>query len=58
MKILELLSEYESPIFKQGFVFDFYENNNDNTIKVGYRFVIQSKDKPPTKVKLTNLWMI
>ena len=44
-KILELLSEYESPIFKQGFVFDFYENNNDNTIKVGYRFVIQSKDK-------------
>ena len=44
-KILELLSEYESPILKEGFVFDFYASNNDKPIKVGFRFVIQSKDK-------------
>ena len=46
---LELLIEnFNSNIIKEKFMFDFYINEKNDEIKIGYRFVFQSKDKTLT----------
>ena len=39
----EILLSYSSDNVKEIFVFDFFENNKNNNIKIGFRFIFQSK---------------
>tara|TARA_X000000950_G_scaffold98445_2_gene124468 strand:- start:392 stop:2281 length:1890 start_codon:yes stop_codon:yes gene_type:complete len=39
---------FQSDILKDVFVFDFYENIKNNEIKIGFRFIFQSKNKTLT----------
>lgn len=48
-KALELLMKevdaFKSDFLKKSFIFDYFINNKQNEIKIGYRFVFQSKDR-------------
>ena len=48
-KILEeKILSLESSILKEVFVFDYYKNEIKNEIKIGFRFIFQSKEKTIT----------
>ena len=39
---------YKNDILREVFIFDFYKNNNNNEIKIGFRFVFQSTNNTIT----------
>ena len=41
-QVINILSKIESDIIKYSFMFDFYENKQNNESKIGYRFIFQS----------------
>ncbi len=48
-KILEeMILSLKSTILKEVFVFDYYKNEKENKIKIGFRFIFQSKEKTIT----------
>ena len=48
-KVLEkLILSYENKLIKDVFVFDYYKNENINEIKIGFRFIFQSKESTIT----------
>ena len=48
-EIQEFLLEYKSDLIKEIFIFDFYNNQKANEIKLGFRFVFQSKTSTITE---------
>ena len=42
-EIQEYLLGYDSDLIKEIFIFDFYNNQKNNEIKLGFRFIFQSK---------------
>ena len=42
-EIQEYLLAYKSDLIKEIFIFDFYNNQKNNEIKLGFRFIFQSK---------------
>jgi phenylalanyl-tRNA synthetase beta chain len=46
------IQNIESPLIKERFVFDFFENVKNQEIKIGYRFVFQSHIKTLTDVEI------
>ena len=38
-----------------GFIFDFYNNQKNNEIKLGYRFIFQSKISTITESEVNNI---
>ena len=42
-EIQEYLLNYKSNLIKEIFIFDFYNNQKNNEIKLGFRFIFQSK---------------
>ena len=44
-KVIKCLENASDEIIKDSFIFDFYKNENTNSIKLGYRFIFQSQNK-------------
>lgn len=44
-KVINILEKAEDKIIENSFIFDYYKNNKTKTIKLGYRFIFQSKHK-------------
>ena len=42
------IDEFQSEILKENYIFDFFFNEKSKEIKIGYRFVFQSKTKTLT----------
>ncbi len=49
LKLLEdTILNFQNNILKEVFIFDFYKNNKNNEIKLGFRFIFQSLEKTIT----------
>ena len=46
------LSAIESDIIKKSFMFDFYQNQNIDESKIGFRFIFQSNNKTLTDTEI------
>ncbi len=53
-KLEELILNFESTFLKDVFVFDYYKNEKTKEIKIGFRFIFQSKDKTLTVKEIEN----
>ena len=47
-KLEEIIRDFKNDILKEKFVFDYFHNEKNNEIKLGYRFIFQSKLKTLT----------
>lgn len=47
-KLEEMVNIFSCSILKETFIFDFFINEKRNEIKIGYRFIFQSKEKTLT----------
>ena len=54
IQITKILSSHESDIIKSSFMFDFFNNEKTNEIKIGYRFIFQSQHKTLTDPEIDN----
>ena len=52
IEVINLLSNVQSDIIKNSFMFDFYENKKINETKIGYRFIFQSHDKTLNDIEI------
>ena len=43
-----MVQDFESKIFKEQFIFDFYKDDKNGITKIGYRFIFQSNEKTLT----------
>ena len=50
--LIENLSNIDSNIVKNSFMFDFYTNKKINETKIGYRFIFQSHNKTLTDLEI------
>ena len=50
--LLKDLESFEEDILIERFIFDFYEDAKKNIIKIGYRFIFQSKEKTLTDLEV------
>ncbi len=48
-EIQEYILAYKSNLIKEIFIFDFYNNQKNNEIKLGFRFIFQSKKSTITE---------
>ena len=53
-KLYKCIEESEIKFLKDFFMFDYYEDKNNNKIKIGYRFIFQSNDKTLTDEEINN----
>tara|TARA_B100000902_G_scaffold10011_1_gene12298 strand:- start:109 stop:2031 length:1923 start_codon:yes stop_codon:yes gene_type:complete len=44
-KLQHLINEFEHKYLKEVFIFDFFKNNKQGFIKIGFRFIFQSENK-------------
>ena len=51
-EIQKYLLAYKSNLIKEIFIFDFYNNKNNDEIKLGFRFVFQSKDRTLNDIEI------
>ena len=54
-EIQEYLLAYKSDLIKEIFIFDFYNNQKNNEIKLGFRFIFQSKTSTITESEVNNI---
>ena len=50
--LFKALESFEEDILIERFIFDFYEDAKKNIIKIGYRFIFQSKEKTLTDLEV------
>ena len=46
---------YKSDLIKEIFIFDFYNNQKNNEIKLGFRFIFQSKTSTITENEVNSV---
>ena len=51
----DLLLNYKSNIIKDVYIFDYFKNEKAKEIKIGFRFIFQSKIETLTSIKIENL---
>lgn len=51
----DLLLNYKNDLIKDVFVFDYFNNQSQNQIKIGFRFIFQSKDETLTSEKIDKI---
>ena len=51
----DLILNYKNDLLKDCYVFDYYKNEKMQAVKVGYRFVFQSKSKTITDEEVDKL---
>lgn len=44
-KLEAMIGEYKNPLVKEVFMFDYFFNQKTNEVKIGYRFILQSKNE-------------
>ncbi len=49
------INEFKYDILKENYIFDFFYNNKTKEIKIGYRFIFQSKTKTLTDYDVDNV---
>jgi phenylalanyl-tRNA synthetase beta chain len=54
-KIQEFLLSYKSDLIKEIFIFDFYNNQKNNEIKLGFRFIFQSYQATITEKEVNDI---
>ena len=54
-EVIRYFDEVSNDIIKDSFIFDFYNNKKDNTVKLGYRIVLQSKTKTLSDEEITSI---
>ena len=54
-EIQEYLLSYKSNLIKEIFIFDFYKNQKNNEIKIGFRFVFQSHQATITFIEINDI---
>ena len=54
LEIVSTLSNIESKIIKNSFMFDYYKNKKINETKIGYRFIFQSNKKTLTDIEISD----
>ena len=55
-KILEShILNFKNKILKDKFIFDFYKNEKNNEIKIGFRFIFQSNKKTITDIEVSDV---
>ena len=54
-EIQEYLLAYKSDLIKEIFIFDFYNNQKNNEIKLGFRFIFQSTTSTITENEVNNV---
>ena len=54
-EIQEYLLNYKCDLIKEIFIFDFYSNPKNNEIKLGYRFIFQSKTSTITESEVNKV---
>ena len=54
-EIQEYLLAYKSNLIKEIFIFDFYNNQKNNEIKLGFRFIFQSTTSTITENQVNNV---
>ena len=57
-EIQEYILSYKSDLIKEIFIFDFYNNKKNNEIKLGFRFIFQSKTTTITENEVNNVMKV
>jgi phenylalanyl-tRNA synthetase beta chain len=50
-----LISNFQHPLLKEVFIFDYYKNDKINILKIAYRFIFQSYEKTITDKEVTEV---
>ena len=51
-ELQELILGFEHKILNNIFIFDYFKNEKQNEIKIGFRFIFQSRDKTLTSIQI------
>ena len=54
-KLQEYILEFKHELLKEVFIFDYFNNEKDTEIKIGFRFVFQSADTTITEMQVNNI---
>ena len=54
-KLKEYILEFKHELLKEVFIFDYFNNEKDTEIKIGFRFVFQSADTTITEMQVNNI---
>jgi phenylalanyl-tRNA synthetase beta chain len=54
----ELILEYQHQLLKEVFIFDYYNNEENHEIKIGFRFIFQSKNHTITDTEVNDVMNI
>jgi phenylalanyl-tRNA synthetase beta chain len=54
----KLILNFKNSLLKEAFVFDYFKNENKNEIKIGFRFIFQSKNSTITDKDVDNVMKI
>ena len=54
----ELILSYKNNLLKDTFIFDYYKNEKMKEIKIGFRFIFQSKDRTITDKEVDDVMNI
>lgn len=54
-ELQDLLLNFNDRLIKDIFIFDFYDNNKNNEIKIGFRFIFQSRTSTITELEVNNI---
>jgi len=54
-KLQEYILEFKHELLKEVFIFDYFNNEKDAEIKIGFRFVFQSADTTITEMQVNNI---
>ena len=55
---MEYILNFENKLLKESFVFDYYKNEKMEEIKIGFRFIFQSKNFTITDEEVDNVMNI
>ena len=51
----EYILNFNDTLLKEVFIFDYFNNEKDTEIKIGFRFVFQSADTTITEMQVNNI---
>ena len=54
-KLQDYILEFKHELLKEVFIFDYFNNEKDAEIKIGFRFVFQSADTTITEMQVNNI---
>lgn len=55
LELQELILNYKNDLIKEIYIFDFYINKKNHDIKIGFRFIFQSKDSTITESQVNEV---